>query len=255
MTTNQKIKDLILSNLDTILDTNHKNLPTAKKPHINETIIVFDGVVNENKFHSNGILFLLKEAVEKSIEDNHKDKIINIDKDIRSFDLIRTAYEEAKQQSSETYTGELHWKELCEWVYAFKHPDHSFLNVINHGRYLNEISIVNIKKVAGQSTTDMKIMNTIVNNDKYKNLLKEEINLLLPRIVICCGTFEQAKILYGVNETTLKLNSGVDYFKHQNILFVNFIHPTQYGAAQKPSMKYAYAKEVFGELSRRINLL
>lgn len=247
MNTNKRIKELILNNLETILNPNYKN------DDANETIIVYDGIVSKDKF--GGILFLLKEAVENSIKDDHEDKILKVNKTIKSFDLIHTAFEEALAQSSETYSQNLHWKELCEWIYAYKNPNDSFSSVKQHGRFLSEIAIVNIKKVAGLSTTKTKILNEIIKNEKYNNLLRQEIDLIKPKIVICCGTFEQAKNLYHTQSPMKQLNSGVEYFKHNNILFIDFIHPTQYGAAQKPTMKYAFAKEVFGELSKRENEL
>ena len=249
MTINEQIQLLINQNKATILSDDFKNLYDKNKNPIEENTIVFDGVVNQDIFKSGDkFLFLLKEAVDSQIKGNSNYELIN-----NTFDLITKAKQESIEQKDSS-TG-LHWQEFCEWIYAYKHPNDSLLSVTNHGRYLSEIALVNIKKVAGLSTTDANILNKIVLNEEYSKLLRKEIAIINPCIVICCGTFEQAKTLYGTHNCIKQLCSGVEYFKYNNIIFVDFIHPTQYGAAQKPTMKYAFAKEVFGELSKRYNEL
>ena len=241
MSINQQIKTLLTENTVFMRSDEFKNILDSNGNPINENIVVYDGLVNESKF--GGILFLLKEAVQSSIEYDHKDKIIN-----DTFDLISTAQTEALNQSQETYSGDLHWKELCEWIEVYKKPKTSFKHLKDHGGNLAEIALVNIKKIAGLSKTNPKVIYSIVNNETYANILKKEIELINPQIVICCGTFDYAKILYPTPVITDTLECGVEYFISNNITFVDFIHPTQYGAAAKQTMKFAYAKAVFGEL-------
>lgn len=80
-------------------------------------------------------------------------------------------------------------------------------------------------------------------------LVRNEISLIAPKVVVCCGTYEYAKALYKeISVTETQMACGAHYFMHKGICFLEFIHPTQYGAAAKRSLTYAYAKEVFQNL-------
>ena len=59
----------------------------TRGPHKNdesEKLVVFDGIVDKENFSKAGLLFLLKEAVEKSLRYKHEKSI----KDKEGFDII-----------------------------------------------------------------------------------------------------------------------------------------------------------------------
>lgn len=233
--------DMLEKYREVILDDSHKNSKEEK-------LIVFDGIVDEEAFKNVEVIFLLKEAVEKSLRDGYEAEITeNSDFDI--VDLRVVAKKEAMEQFNKKAK---HWKALCYWISVYEEVDCSFNDVIEScGGNLAKVSIVNIKKVAGPAGTNPEVLNRIVSNKIYKSLIREQIEDIAPRIVICCGTFEQAKMIYDVQNLEVKqLDCGVSYFEHtcknRDIKFLDFIHPSM--RMVRDAMKFAFAKEVFREL-------
>lgn len=226
--------------IDIILSKKFKNDESEK-------LIVYDGIVDQETFSRAGLLFLLKEAVEKGLRKNYETSIKK-EEDFDVIDLREIAKGEAKEQTCKRAK---HWKELCYWTEVYKN-DSVRLNCVNKcGGNLSEVAIVNIKKVAGPSSTDMKLIDRIVGDSDYRKLLRRQIADINPTMVLCCGTFEQAKKIYEIREEKIKsLCCGVKCFEYQQenriINFVDFIHPSMVG---RDAMKFAFAKEVFNELS------
>lgn len=222
---------------------------------VNETdeskkLIVTDGVIDEVQFRKVGVMFLLKEAVKSGLK---KEEFKSYFKQEAAFDYIDLC-SIAKQQAFEQIgTRPKHWKELCYWLAAYEDNNIKFSDAIEKcGGNLAKVAIVNIKKVAGLSSTNVENLNRYVSNVSYKRLLKEQIESIRPKIVMCCGTFEQAKNLFDIKfSQVLQLKCGVSYFEcanaGENIIFIEFIHPSSYMI--RDAMKFAFAKEVFNELS------
>lgn len=242
---NQKIKYLIQSNKDYLISREFKgeNDPDS---------VIFDGIVDESQF--NGVLYLLKEATSaglirdfiKSPQNYVANEFIDGD-----WDFITTTSRVAKEQNDTP----LNWKPLCFWTEAFVNPNKYFNDAINCEKNLNSIAIINIKKTPGESTSDDKLLNKISSDNIYKNILLEEINLISPNIIICGGTFEYAKNICNISSSKiLELKCGVKYFIYNNAIYLDFIHPSQYGAAAKLNLTYAFAQIVFKEIKEIFHL-
>lgn len=206
---------------------------------IQERPVVFDGIVDENKFYKEGnqkFLFLLKDvngtmSSEKSIDYERNPSFISI---------TRTRAEGQKEEPQ-------NWKPLCYWTEAFKHPEKSFIAAEKCGSNLLEIAIANLKKTPGKGVADRKELMEAAK--KYGAILKKEIEIISPSVVICGGTYSYAKMIYKKHddfgaEHTMKC--GSKYFVSKSGLrFVDFVHPS---VRVTLAATFAYAKEVGKEL-------
>lgn len=239
--------------------------------------LVYDGVVDEKY---DGIVYLLKEATEagatklrKEIDTELKNKtknkvnqyeeisgeLIPNTNHLESWDFISTTRRKAKAQGRNT----TEWQSLCFWTEALLNPETTYKNAKMCGENLLKVAIVNIKKTTGEGTSENAPIDAIINDEadesNYGLLIKKEIALINShfkkiRIVICGGTFKWAQNLYQVKPNNVKpLDCGARYFYEPSLrtIFLEFIHPTQYGTAAKVEITYAYAQAVFAELRRR----
>lgn len=234
---NEKIRELIDENRALILGSRGIDDMEA---------VTYDGIVKEGD-NPPAILFLLKEPNDGR-NSSKKQSVSPNDR----FSFVEAMREESKAQHN---SEPLKWKNLCYWSKAYydavERTPHSFNHpsVQKCGSLLGEIAFVNIKKVAGAERITEEFDKT-VNNSKLQELIRNEVNMIAPQIVICCGTYNYAieSIFKGSIQTKGELDCGVNYFVYNNIFFIDFIHPSQKGAAAKYSMTYAYAKEVFQDV-------
>ena len=199
--------------------------------------IVYDGIVDLEKF--NGLVFLLKEATKAGTK-----KFGN------GWSLVEQAAIEAGNQNSQVPKK---WETLCYWTEAYKDSTKTYKDAAKCGGNLAEIAIVNIKKTAGEGTSENAPMNTIMKNAEYKQILRDEITAIKKTgkqlLVICGGTFDWAKKLYDVARGEVKLmDCGAEYFQRDGIIFLNFVHPSVRCGKE---VTYAYAQAVFAERKRK----
>ena len=96
---------------------------------------------------------------------------------------------------------------------------------------------MNLKKVSGKSITNPNQITDYVRNNH--EILRKQIELYNPDIIICGGTKNWIKSIYPeVEEFQVTLN-GVKYAKVGNKLFICFYHP-----AYRRSKKMLYVKFV-----------
>ncbi|MGN1410377.1 MAG: hypothetical protein ACI4XJ_09390 [Eubacteriales bacterium] len=206
--------------------------------------IAYDGIVDEKTFVSSKYrpMFLLKEVNDNGIIPDW------------------TKYMDFICNEAKTDRNKAHWQNVNYWIEALYHPNKNFEDCTKGTfRYINDlnqnmlhISIVNIKKTLGKSKSDMQeIMKATVKN---KELLLAEINIIAPRLIICGGTYECAKLIYpGYKEEYLPC--GLPYFivKEDNgnsVFVIDFLHPSI--SKIRSSMLYTYAKVAFAELTAKM---
>ena len=148
------------------------------------------------------------------------------------------------------------WPILAYWTEAHKDVNKKFseciskyeLNDVKDIDYsiLSNTAIVNIKKTSGKSISEDEILKNAVKH--YGDLIKKEIEIIDPRIVMCCGTFEYAKTIYNA-DIIEDLYCGAKFFKRQikdkEVYFIEFVHPS---CRVTKAATFAYAKAVFMEL-------
>ena len=204
--------------------------------------IVYDGIVSEEQFGS--ILYLLKEAN-------------NSQKGPQAIDYYETTnlIEETGTRAEEQVDSEpKHWPALCYWTEAFTNPDAAYAKAKDCGGNLKKLAIVTIKKTPGTGSPSDRELKSAVKN--YGSVLQEEIALIKPKLVVCCGVFEYAKSIFGVaEEDILELDSGAKCFvvkqNRRNVVFLEFFNPAL--RISKPAI-FAYAKSIARDLEKKFRM-
>ncbi len=92
-------------------------------------------------------------------------------------------------------------------------------------KVLKQIVAVNLKKTAGGHTADNKLIyKTALEND---SLLKEQMALYKPDIIICCGT-QSAFVASCYKDVEIKwemTSRGIWYFRDGETVVISYVHP------------------------------
>lgn len=256
MSINTEIKKLLDDNYKVIRQEKYQTKPDnsfSMKPRL-----VYDGIVDEDRF--DGIVYLLKEATEKGVSELSSDELKQdliqhhqYANDLQAWDFLTTTQSRAK--TDEHIKEAKNWKPLCYWTEAFGDTCKYYNDSADCGVNLSKIALVNIKKTTGEGTSKNAPLDIITTNEEYSGIIREQIKIINRHpqkisLVVCCGTFELAKKLYETDDLkVIALMCGANCFiNSEGILFVEFIHPSQYGAAAKLEITFAYAKEIAREL-------
>ena len=192
-----------------------------------------DGIVNGEQFGKTipGVVFLLKDAnVSTKEESNVADN------------LLATAKGEAP-------FGKM-WKVLCMWAMLIENPKLTFSDCCNSKfevedsirSHLNRIAVVNVCKEHGKGTNTQKEIDAkiAIAVSKYYDSVKEEIDIIAPGLVVCCGTYPFVEGQYDSKSKTLP--SGAKYFFHKGIPYLEMMHPASRTGYRE---MFAYFKEVY----------
>lgn len=206
-------------------------------------VIAYDGAVNEEKYNKQDfkVVFLLKEVNDKENK-----------KSCSLVDWLATLNSYKKKTWKKT------WLNVCYWCEILKDLNANFTEICNKKEEeitenLHEIAAVNIKKTNGGSSSVYAELEDAVK--QYGDLTLYEIEKIIqPKLVICCGTFELAQMLFNKdndkneleNVQTNTLPCGVEYFEEKGIYYLKFVHPAWYTVNH--NILFAYAKVAFGEI-------
>ncbi|MGI6174140.1 MAG: hypothetical protein ACOYI8_09635 [Christensenellales bacterium] len=216
--------------------------------------ISFDGVVDEDSFLASPIrtAFLLKEINGKETIEENGVKVQQIMKadweymtDLRSHILAKD------NKDKNLYPT---WPNVCLWVELLKNPDCVYSDCISENENFNEaklrenilsVSIINLKKTHGSgSSVDSEIREAVCYG---RTMLKEQIDIINPTLVICGGTFEYAKLLFEVERNQdVMLPCGAHYFSRGKRIYLEFVHPSWFSVNRR--ILFAYAKQVFSDI-------
>jgi len=138
--------------------------------HYNESgmaagTICKDGIIDNEKF--SGILFVLKEA-----------RLCKRGKEIKD---IRDLYRLRPSGIGMT---------LAIWAYGIHNNWPPFEEVIDSRiellhQQLTQTAVINLKKTVGERASDISVVNAYANHDRA--LLREQIYMIRPRVIIACG--------------------------------------------------------------------
>ena len=91
------------------------------------------------------------------------------------------------------------WHTLSRWAAGiledfpeYKKIDDS--NILKQS--LHQVSAINLKKTTGGTRAEYSIVNAFAHQDRF--LLKEQIELIAPKIIVACGTFDILVWLLGL---------------------------------------------------------
>ena len=175
---------------------------TKKRPEMAK-----DGIVNENEYLKSNVkvLYILKEV-----------------NDWKEGDL-RDLIKEGKRWRT--------WNNIARWQNGIQKYYESgeliFKNHISKNdriEFLKSIAVLNLKKESGGATSNYHQIMKHATEDKA--LLKEQINLYKPDVIICCGTGEFVSILNLAGDRNFKPSSnGTKYSKNNENLIISYKHP------------------------------
>lgn len=239
MSKTEQIKKLLEDNKVTLLNGDKDNG------------ICYDGIINESKFKDLNVklMFLLKETNGNDSKGNSQ---VNSD---------WVGYVEwLKNQQANINSKETLYKTFfnaCMWIeefYSFvKNKTMSFEEYAPDGQIyavkireqLNNVALVNLKKTWGGSSTSWNNLNTYLSNNDIVDILKKEIEIISPDIVLCGGVqvFDFAKKMYAAQSVN---SSNLEYFLVNKTVFVKFRHPALYWRKRKNH--YDYAADIFKQM-------
>ncbi|MFA5316315.1 MAG: hypothetical protein WC369_02715 [Dehalococcoidales bacterium] len=144
------------------------------------------------------------------------------------------------------------WKELGFWSYAIRNdfPEYSDINTLRiSAEGLNCIGMTNLKKSGGGGSSKYLDIREYANSTTP--LWKQELEIMNPDIILCCGTFRIVTDLLGLQ--VIKMDSHRGYYSvwkrdNGNSILVRFYHPA---ARFRKGVLYNLLKENLLELREK----
>ncbi|WP_396634108.1 hypothetical protein [Maribacter sp. R86514] len=167
-----------------------------------------DGVINESEYTKCKIkvLYILKEV-----------------NDWKNGDLREFVAKGARWRT---------WNNIARWQNGiqnyFDNGITTFKNSVNENdrkKILKTIAVLNLKKESGGPSSNMGQIWHHANEDK--DLLKEQIDLYDPNIIICCGTggiVSELQLFENIGEFK-KTSNGTLFAKSEEKLVIQYLHP------------------------------
>lgn len=193
----------------------------ATRPHHSKRGFVKDGIIDHKRWSAATVkvLFLLKEAY--SDPDNPSDWDLRV--------LLRENWKGPK--------GVLFWN-CAYWAYAAQHISDTATPELpqNEQSYSQatecflSTAVLNVKKSSGKTNSDLEEIKKYAQLDG--DLLKKQIDIINPDIIICGYTWEAVQHLWPTASILYDL-----VFQAENKVFVDFWHP----ANQYPKKLNYYA--------------
>lgn len=123
------------------------------------------------------------------------------------------------------------WNKLTVWTDAIKQTDvfespiycrHEIKD--NANKLSKSIAFINIKKYNGSKTLDYEELMKVAQDTKNKKLIRKELEIINPDIIICGGTFQMLNcVLEGEIEPDNSSETLFTYWKDK--IIINFYHP------------------------------
>ena len=252
--TDKSINEQIKEMFDEIFNDEFK-----KDNELEGQFIEYDGLVDEKEYQKQDlkVAFLLKDV-------NDEDSKGNCSL-VKWLGSLKTKYKENSwENKKEEKSWQQTWLNVCYWCEILKNLNANFIRAYNKEitallKNLDDIAIVNIKKTNGGSKSIYKELEGAVK--LYgKSTIKEIEELIQPRLVICCGTFDLAQMLVQIKRNkddyesvtvqTTTLPSGAKYFIEDGIYYLKFVHPAWYTVNK--NILFAYAKVTFAKILSKI---
>jgi len=126
------------------------------------------------------------------------------------------------------------WKLAVKEIYTNRESHPVFMEAWQRPKNNDDITMVEVKKVNDENpSSDINIINRYAEQDSA--FLKEQIDLINPHVVFCCGTITAyGDFIYGDDEweTLYSINEPKPCacFKHKIRLVIDFFHPILIGS-------------------------
>lgn len=251
---NKKIKDLLISNHEALLQA---DVSTQETPNG----LCFDGIVDEAVFYAQTkkVIFLLKET--NGNDDRGETQESYSDWDYRGWLQHQQANDEPGDEENSRAFYKKAFTNLCMWLDVFydilsgKHISYEEyqangrLDTEKLRKNLSKTAIVNLKKTWGGASTDWKDLNSYLQSKVALEVLRKEIAYIDPDIVICGSNqvFNFAREIFGGEVQTPPLTGSLktNYFRVGNSIFLDFYHPS---CRKKREDLYNFSVDIFNAL-------
>ena len=248
--------------LRSLLEKNRDALVRADSSTLSvQNGICYDGIVDETVFYSDEntprVIFLLKETNGNDANGKAPDHLK--DWDYRYWLEHQQANgEKSEQNDSNQFYRTFH--SLCLWLDVFRacinghvmpfseYRDSGQLSPDRLRKNLHRTAILNLKKTWGGGSTSWNSLKSYLESDAAKNVIREQIELIQPNIVICGGrqVFDFARVIFAAEEKhILSGEKDVLYFKANDVIFLSFYHPA---CRKSKEFLYDYSADVFQTL-------
>ena len=149
------------------------------------------------------------------------------------------------------------WHNVSYWLYGMHHvwnekvvPDFTVCKSEETSKeryqYFLSTAIINIKKSNGTSSTEKEDLMKYLKEDA--DLIKTQLELIDPDVIICGGTYEAMMEMYGLDYEKGKLADWTYRWRDENKdrLVIDFIHPAAqiYSAMSYYTITSMYAKAI-----------
>jgi len=153
------------------------------------------------------------------------------------------------------------WDNIALWQYGLLNSHIKFKwNEINKKRTekfrkenLRTISVINVKKTPGSHVSNNKELSRFVKEDK--DLIKRQISIYNPNLIICCGTagvLKEFELLGSFTRWNVS-SCGIQYhISETNQIVINFCHPE---ARINDNYKFFPLIETYNEIISEQNIL
>ena len=244
-----------------------KNLPNEEKPRERLKMYGSSSLSNEEL-----LMIILKTGTKKY---SFKDLAFNLLKETNGNDKKGNAqssyddwnyrawleYQQHKNLEEPSYGERKLYKtfyNLAMWVDLFnsktrvdfqEYVTEDGLSEENLRYQLGKAAVINLKKTWGGATTAWKSLNNYLKNSCVKEVLKNELAYVEPKIVVCGSTevYDFAKKIFEPNaeNTIVTSKKTVRVFSYQNMKFVEFYHPA---CRKSREFLYDFCREVVDQL-------
>ncbi len=184
---------------------------------IDKSLISTDGIIFPEQFNKNKrILFVMKET--------------NAEKGFPLTEFLESGPH--KQM----------WYTTAKWAAGILNgfPEYSEINIRSKlTDALQQVAIINLKKVTGSSTSNMSIVNAYAHQDR--DLLLEQIKSINPKIILSCGVFHSLIWLLDIPVKADNIGFRPVRAKKVDSVVIPWRHPNRVNSVKS----YQELKEIF----------
>jgi len=184
-----------------------------------------DGIVDLEKYNNSPIklLWILKEV--NSENDTDEWDLRDALKDLKTKDGMKKGWKKTYLPVIYTSYGIIHNIKWDDSDSIYKNPD-----MVDT---LKEIAVVNVKKFPGKSVANLEQLQK--SYKQQKEILKEQIEVYKPDIIVCGGTFDIIKndIIKGENDLQVIKEEPFSAYKQNKRIIIDAYHPAQHTITQE----------------------
>ena len=252
MTKQEQINELLKSNREVLLNGEKNNA------------ICYDGFVNEEQYAD--VVVLLKETNGNGADGKMPEVLEDWDyyKWLKNQQVDNIPEERIDKKGNEYIEKNVFYastfRKLCYWLSLLfdileneeadpnKFMSDGKVNVEKVRKVLNRVAVMNLKKTFGGNQTDSKKLEEYVTIPEIRQVLREEMEILWPKVVLCCSStvyWLATKIYESTVDFDYKKPSAtikgrdVEFISMNNTVYINFYHPQYYGKTDEEFSNYA----------------